>query len=154
MNLRLLVVLCVLWGGCHSEICATDAAIVPGAGVDLDGRMICLGRTATQVEEELGAPGTRQDLGAAGVRVLYPDLDVTLLYEADTLRAITLHNGVKVTTSAGLGIGSTEGAVRAELGTPVIDPILGAWLYDDDGLTLLWEKRKVAQIQLAVQAQR
>ena len=140
-------------GGCHADICAVDAAIVPIDGVNLNGRMVCLGWEVEQVEQELGAPGTRQDLGTTGVRALYPYRDLTLLYADATatapLRAITLHQGVKAVTIDGLGIGSSEADARAAFGTPVIDPVLQAWIYDTDGLTLQWQQRKVVQIQLA-----
>jgi len=149
--LTLLAVIVSVWG-CHSEICAIDNTLVPRGGVDLQGRMVCLGRSADEVERQLGQGEVRQDLGVVGVRVLYPGLALALLYAgpgtSDPLRAITLLEGARATTEAGLGIGSAEADARAELGAPAVDPALGAWFYDEAGLALQWQDRRLIWIQL------
>jgi len=153
-SLSMLSMLSMLAAGCSSEICAVDSTINPGAGVDLQGRMVCLGHSAAQVQRALGPGETRQDLGQAGVRVDYPQRAVTLLFagpaDVDPLRAVTLHAGSGVRTAGGLTHGSSQTSARAELGQPTVEPMLGAWIYDELGLTLLWRDGELDRIQIAV----
>lgn len=138
--------------GCNSAPCTPAAQIDPGVGVLVADKAVCLGDSMDNIEGALGKGAVRWDMGRLGMRVSYPDHHLTLLYSGcnagDTLVAIYLQGGATGKTKGGVGIGSAEAAVKAELGEPTIDPFLKARIYRKLGIAVQLEGGKVSRVQV------
>lgn len=145
---------CSIWIGCGDEEppCAAEGVIVSGVGVGTGGHAVCLGEGGAALVSRLGAATRIEDLGVLGQRLTYDALKVTLLLAgktgAETLTAVYLGAGSTVKTAGGVGLGSSEAAVKAALGEPVKDPFVGAWWYAAKGISLQLEDGKVTAMQL------
>jgi len=109
--------------------------ILPGIGVLSGTASLSLGDSLTKMKQALGEPWRLRDLGAVGTLFDYPGRDLSgLLNESGKVSAIYLSAASAGKTDDGVGIGSTEDELTAELGEAVGDPFLcGAW-YADKGL--------------------
>jgi hypothetical protein len=155
MGARLLL-LCGLF---HLAACADNAGLTfapdriePGVGAWVKGVELTLGAPlAPDVQGMLGTPEPLLDLGSAGVRVRFPDagVAVTLTGAAlmDVVRSLALTAGY-AGKAGEIGLGAARADVEAAFGAPVVDPLLGAWLYPKQGLTFRFEEDVVAEILL------
>ena len=150
-TLALVLVLATATTGCVGQ-CLDEDGIVPGVGVSEAGSSLCLGDPWTTVDKRLGEPAATSDLQGAGVRLTWSEPAligyVTSQDEAGTVDAVQLGAGVVARTGVGTGLGSDEAAVRAEFGDPLLDPMLGAWLYPSDGIAFQWQDGAVSSIHL------
>lgn len=130
--------------------CAPSDTIVPGVGLGLDDKAICMGDIQVDVEGRIGAGKVEHDLGAAGLRVAHPAHNLSVLYSPGErkLVAIYLDQGTTYKTEEGTGLGSTSAAVKAALGAPGEDPYLQDWWYPTKGIVVQLDGGKVAAIQV------
>ena len=68
--------------------------------------------------------------------------------EDATVVSIELVAGVDAATAGGVGVGSSEADLRAELGDPIMEPFTGAWLYPDRGIAVQWQDGAVSSVHL------
>lgn len=138
--------------GCVGQ-CLDEDGIVPGVGVAQDGESLCLGDAWETVDKRLGEADVTSDLQAAGVRLTWaaPPVvgHVSSQDEAGLVTGIQLGASVTARTPGGVGIGSDEAAVRSEFGEPVLDPMLGAWLYPGSGIAFQWSEGAVTTMHLS-----
>ncbi len=150
--MRHLLPLLPLAAACGDEPCELDAEIVPGCGVQLGEQALYLGEAWNEVEDRLGAPAARLDMGAAGLFFRYTELHVQGFTEhAGALAVVTnicVIEGFSGQTADDLGIGSSQADVEAALGQAEADPFTGAWWYADLGLGFEWEVEQVSRLQL------
>lgn len=134
------------------DVRAAGTSITPGVGVTVDGAAFALGTTLPELTARFGAPADRRDLGPLGVRFGYPALGLAglLASSADDAPVTTVYvePGFAGAMDAGVGLGSDEAAVRAQLGDPVVDPFAGVWWYRDAGVALQWESGAVVRVLL------
>jgi hypothetical protein len=139
--------------GCVGQ-CLDEDGIVPGVGVSEAGASLCLDEPWPTVDKRLGAPATTSDLQGAGVRLTWSEPAlvgyVTSQDEVGTVSGLQLSAGVTALTAGGVGLGSDDAAVRAEFGDPLLDPLLGGWLYLSDGIGFQWDGGAVSAIHLFV----
>jgi len=137
--------------GCAGP-CAKGDAVVPGAGLAIDGERFCLGDDPADLEKRFGAPAETSDLGTLGTRFTYPDQGVTGTWEEGEEGPVvtTLYADETVTsvTSGGLGIGSTLSQIEAELGSGSRDPFVGHLWYMDLGIAFELEDDSVGRLHL------
>jgi hypothetical protein len=130
--------------------------IVPGTGITSAAASVRLGDPRSTVVAALGAAGSVRDLGAPGVLLSFPSLDLSCLVAgtgADApIVALYLAVGFDGQTAGGVrtGLGTTgEQVVRDEFGAPVLDPFLGTWRYPAQGIAVDWFEDRLTSVTVS-----